>query len=373
MRLICHGKSRAQTGELSGLRESQRLRAGPSPANRAPILQEIFVTDTTLDIIAIGNALVDVLSPTTDAFLAEEGLTAGAMQLIDAAQATALYGRMGPGREISGGSAGNTVAGAAMMGARCAFIGQVAKDQLGEVFVHDLESQGIEFTVPAREADIPTGRCLILVSPGGERTMNTYLGAAQFLPPESVDEAQVASAKVLLLEGYLWDPAEPRAAMKAAIRMARKAGREVALGVSAVFCIMNHLDDFRALVNDGDIDILFANEEELLALSGEGDFEAAVAALAPKLPLLVATRGAEGATAVRNGERFHVAAEPVERVVDTTGAGDLFSAGYLVGHVQGRPVAECLTMGAIAAAEVISHFGARPEQDLKALIAARLG
>jgi sugar/nucleoside kinase (ribokinase family) len=327
----------------------------------------------TLDIIAIGNALVDVLSPAEDAFLAAEGLNKGAMQLIDAGQATTLYSRMGPGREISGGSAGNTVAGAAMMGARCAFIGQVAQDQLGEVFVHDLKSQGIDFSVAARAADIPTGRCLILVSPDGQRTMNTYLGAAQFLPPSSVDAAQVASAKVLLLEGYLWDPAEPRAAMKAAIKMAHEAGRQVALGVSAVFCIMNHLDDFRALVDEGDIDILFANEEELLALTGLDDFDAAIDSLAPKLDLVVATRGADGAWAAKGEERFHVPAEPVERVVDTTGAGDLFSAGYLVGHVQGRPVEQCLRMGAIAAAEVISHYGARPEQDLKKLIAAKLG
>ncbi|HET8612746.1 MAG TPA: adenosine kinase [Sphingomonas sp.] len=331
------------------------------------------MTEPTLDILAIGNALVDVLAPASDSFLAAEGLSKGHMQLIDAARATELYGRMGPGREISGGSAGNTLAGAAMMGARCAFIGQVAADQLGEVYVHDLKSQGIEFTVAPRAADIPTGRCLVLVSECGQRTMNTYLGAAQYLPSSAVEEAQVASAKVLLLEGYLWDPAEPRAAMKAAIRMAKQAGREVALGVSAVFCIMNHLADFRAMVDEGDIDILFANEEELLALTGEADFEAAVAAIAPKLPLLVATRGPEGAIAVKGGERFEVTAEPVDRVVDTTGAGDLFSAGYLVGHVRGRPVAECLRMGAIAAAEIISHYGARPEADLKALIARKLG
>jgi len=331
------------------------------------------VTEPTLDILAIGNALVDVLAPASDDFLAAEGLSKGHMQLIDAARATELYGRMGPGREISGGSAGNTLAGAAMLGARCAFIGQVAADQLGEVYVHDLKSQGIDFTVPPRAADIPTGRCLVLVSECGQRTMNTYLGAAQYLPASAVDEAQVASAKVLLLEGYLWDPAEPRAAMKTAIRMARKAGREVALGVSAVFCILNHLADFRALVDEGDIDILFANEEELLALTGEADFETAVAAIAPKLPLLVATKGPEGAIAIKKGERFEVAAEPVDRVVDTTGAGDLFSAGYLVGHVRGRPVSECLRMGAIAAAEVISHYGARPEADLKALIAEKLG
>lgn len=331
------------------------------------------MTEPTLDIIAIGNAIVDVLSSASDEFVAAEGLAKGHMTLIDADRATSLYAKMGAGREISGGSAGNTVAGAAMMGARCAFIGQVARDQLGEVYAHDLRAQGIGFAVPPRAPDVPTGRCLILVSPDGQRTMNTFLGAAQFLPAAAIDEAQVASAKVLLLEGYLWDPAEPRAAMKAAIAMAKRAGREVALGVSAVFCIQNHLADFRALVEQGDIDILFANEEELLALSGAGDVEGALAALAPRLPVLVATRGSDGAVAMVRGERFEIAAEPVERVVDTTGAGDLFSAGYLVGHVQGRAPAECLRMGAIAAAEVISHFGARPEQDLKALIAARMG
>jgi sugar/nucleoside kinase (ribokinase family) len=350
------------------------LRGEAAAARARPIVfPEIEVTEPTLDIIAIGNALVDVLAPAGDDFLAAQGLAKGQMQLIDAGRATDLYGAMASGVEISGGSAGNTVAGAAMMGARCAFIGQVAKDQLGEVFVHDLKAQGIDFMVPVREADIPTGRCLILVSPDGQRTMNTYLGAAQFLPPAAIDEAQVASAKVLLLEGYLWDPAEPREAMKQAIRMARRAGRQVALGVSAVFCIMNHLADFRALVDAGDVDILFANDEELLAFAGVEDFDAAVAALAPKVPLLVVTRGADGAIAVAGGVRHEVAAEPVTRVVDTTGAGDLFSAGYLVGHVQGRPVADCLTMGAIAAAEVISHYGARPEADLKALVAARLG
>lgn len=331
------------------------------------------MTEPTIDILAIGNAIVDVLAPADDGFIAAEGLDKGHMSLIDAARATDLYGRMGPGREISGGSAANTMAGAANLGARCAFVGQVADDQLGEVYLHDLRAQGVECHIAVGDASVPTGRCLILVSPDGQRTMNTYLGAAQSLPAAGIDPAVVASARVLLLEGYLWDPAEPRAAMKAAIRMARDAGREVALGVSAVFCILNHLAEFRALVDAGDIDILFANEEELLAFTGESDFEAAVAALSPKVPVLVVTRGVDGAIAVARGERFEVGAEPVARVVDTTGAGDLFSAGYLVGHVQGRPVADCLRMGAIAAAEIISHYGARPEVDLKALVAKTLG
>lgn len=332
------------------------------------------MTETRYDIIAIGNAIVDVLASTDDAFLEAEALPKGSMRLIDADRATDLYGKMGVGREISGGSAANTLAGAAVLGARCAFVGQVAADQLGEVFAHDIRAQGVAFDTPAREAsDVPTARCLILVSGDGQRTMNTYLGAAQYLPADAMDEALVASAKVLLLEGYLWDPAEPREAMKRAIRMARAAGRTVALGVSAVFCIANHRDDFLALLDAGDIDILFANDEEVLALAGLKDFEAAVAAIAAKVALLVATRGADGAIAVRGAERAEVAAEPIDRIVDTTGAGDLFSAGFLVGHVEGRPLEECLAMGAVAAAEVISHWGARPEADLKALVAARIG
>ncbi|WCT72757.1 adenosine kinase [Sphingomonas naphthae] len=331
------------------------------------------MTDT-YDIIAIGNAIVDVLASTDDAFLASEALPKGSMRLIDADRATDLYGKMGVGREISGGSAANTLAGAAVLGARCGFIGQVAADQLGDVFSHDIRAQGVAFDTPVRaDTTVPTARCLILVSEDGQRTMNTYLGAAQFLPADAVEEPMVAGAKVLLLEGYLWDPLEPREAMKRAIRMARAAGRTIALGVSAVFCIANHRDDFLKLLDDGDIDILFANDEEVLALAGLDDFDAAVAAIAPRVKILVATRGADGAIAVSGGETATVPAEPIAKIVDTTGAGDLFSAGFLVGHVQGRGLTDCLTMGAIAAAEVISHWGARPEADIKALVAARLG
>lgn len=332
------------------------------------------MTAPTLDVLAIGNAIVDVLAQADDAFIAAEGMDKGGMRLIDAAQATDLYARMGLGREISGGSAANTLAGVATLGGRCAFLGMVADDQLGQVFAHDIRAQGVAFDVPARTgSDVPTARCLILVSPDGQRTMNTYLGAAQYLPASAVDRALVESAQVLLLEGYLWDPLEPRAAMQAAIRIARAAGRQVALGVSAVFCILNHRDDFVALIEAGDIDILFANEEEVLALAALDDFEAAVAWAAARVPLLVTTRGADGAIAVRGAERAEVRAEPVDKVVDTTGAGDLFSAGFLAGHVAGRSLEDCLTMGAVAAAEVISHYGARPEADLKALVAARLG
>jgi sugar/nucleoside kinase (ribokinase family) len=331
------------------------------------------VTGRTLDIIAIGNAIVDVIAQADDAFLGREGIAKGSMRLIDPDTAEGLYSRMGPGREISGGSAANTVAGVAALGARCGFIGQVADDQLGAVFAHDIRAQGIDFDVPARDASVPTGRCLILVSKDGQRTMNTYLGAAQFLPPDAVDEEVVRNAAILLLEGYLWDPPEPREAMKRAIRMAHKSGGRVALGVSAVFCIDNHRADFMGLLDAGDIDILFANEEEVLALTQLTDFDQAIDVLAAKVPLVVATRGADGAIAVQGGTRVSVPAEPAERIVDTTGAGDLFAAGFLAGHVQGRSIQDSLTIGAIAAAEVISHYGARPEADLRELVKARLG
>ena len=331
------------------------------------------MTEPTLDIVAIGNAIVDVIAASDDALLASEGMQKGQMRLIDADQATSLYAKMGVGREISGGSAANTLAGAAALGARCGFIGQVASDQLVEVFGHDIRAQGIRFDTPARDASVPTGRCLVLVSDDGQRTMNTYLGAAQFLPSAGLDEELIRSASVLLLEGYLWDPAEPRAAMQAAIQIAHDAGRKVALGVSAVFCIANHHADFTALVEDGSIDILFANEEELFALTGLDDFDAALAKVGATVPMLVVTRGAEGAVALENGTtRTEVAAEPIDRIVDTTGAGDLFSSGFLAGQAQGRSVEDSLVMGAVAAAEVISHYGARPEADLKALVAQRL-
>jgi sugar/nucleoside kinase (ribokinase family) len=295
-------------------------------------------------------------------------MTRGGMMLIDTEQAGALYDAMGPAREISGGSAANTLAGLAQLGAKCAFIGQVADDQLGEVFAHDIRAGGIAFATPARPADPPTARCLIFVTPDGQRTMNTYLGASQFLPAAALDEALIADAKVLYLEGYLWDPEEPRAAMRRAIAAARGAGRKVAFTLSDGFVIDRHSADFHALIAAGEIDILFANEHELAALTGENDFEAGLAALADKVPVLVVTRSEHGAVAVAGGERAAVAAEPVAKVVDTTGAGDLFAAGFLFGHVRGKSLQQSLHMGAICAAEVISHFGARPEADLQVLV-----
>lgn len=331
------------------------------------------MTQPSIDVIAIGNAIVDVMAPASDQAIAELGLARGGMTLVDTERARELYDAMGPAREISGGSAANTLAGLAALGANCAFIGQVAQDQLGEVFAHDIRAGGISFATPARPGEPPTARCLIFVSPDGQRTMNTFLGASQFLPAAALDEDAIRSAAILYLEGYLWDPEEPRLAMRKAIAAARDAGRKVAFTLSDAFVIDRHRDDFRALIAAGQIDILFANEHELAALTGLDDFHEGIALLAPDVPVLVVTRSEKGAVAIAGGERAEVAAEPIDKVVDTTGAGDLFAAGFLFGHVRGRPLAECLRLGAVCAAEVISHYGARPEADLKALIAEKVG
>lgn len=326
----------------------------------------------TYAVVAIGNAIVDVIASTDEAFIAAEGLNRGSMQLIDAARAAELYDRMGPGREVSGGSAANTIAGLAALGHRCGFIGQVADDQLGAVFSHDIRALGINYTTASRTAEPPTARCLILVTPDGQRTMNTFLGASQFLPATAIDAALIADSAILYLEGYLWDPEEPRAAMRAAIDIARSNGRKVAFTLSDAFCIARHGSDFKKLIDDGSIDILFSNDSEVHALMQTDNVASAVTALAAKVPTLVVTHGANGAEAHSNGNHARIAAEPVDRVVDTTGAGDLFAAGFLAGQAEGRSLADSLTMGAICAAEVISHYGPRPEADLKALVAKRL-
>ncbi len=332
------------------------------------------MTSPEFDVVAIGNAIVDVLAQATDEFIVELGVAKGSMQLIfSPEEADALYAKMGPGREVSGGSAANTVAGIASLGGKCGFIGQVADDQLGTVFKHDINAAGVHFDTAPRAGDPTTARCLIFVTPDGQRTMNTFLGASQFLPESALDLDLIARGAILYLEGYLWDPEEPRQAMRAAIDVARSNGRKVAFTLSDVFCISRHGDDFRALLAEGLLDILFANENELLALAQVEDFEEAVAKIAPQVPVLVVTRSEKGAIAITNGERAEVHAEPIAKVVDTTGAGDLFAAGFLRGQAQGRSVADSLKMGALCAAEIISHYGARPEVDLKALVEKKLG
>ena len=328
--------------------------------------------DKRLDVLAIGNAIVDVISDSDDAFLGQQGLDKGSMRLIDEAEAERLYQAMGPGRELSGGSAGNTAAGVAALGLKAGFIGQVADDQLGAIYRHDILSLGVAFDTPARDGVGATARSLILVTPDAQRTMNTFLGAAQMLNADAIDPQEVAAAKILYLEGYLWDPTEPRAAMEAAIDAARAAGTKVAFTLSDSFCISRHRGDFLRLIDDGRIDILFANEAEITELAGK-DFDAAVEEVAAKVPVLVVTRSERGAVARAGAERAQVPAEPIERLVDTTGAGDLFAAGFLAGQARGMSLEQSLRLGAIAAAEVIQHYGARPEQDLKALAGPLLG
>ena len=330
------------------------------------------MTDPRLDVLCIGNAIVDIIADCDDAFLEREGLTKGMMRLIDAEEATRLYDHMGPAREVSGGSAGNTAAGIAALGGKAGFIGQVAPDQLGEFYRHDLTSTGVEFTTPAQDFGVPTARSMVLVTPDAHRTMNTFLGAAQLLPVAALDEAQIKDSAILYLEGYLWDPETPRYAMVRAIELARAAGRKVAFTLSDTFCIDRHRDGFNQLIDTSRIDILFANEAEIMMLTGALNFELAVEAVRGKVETLVVTRSEKGAIATQGGTRAEAAAEPVDKVVDTTGAGDLFAAGFLFGQTQGRSLEESLRIGAIAAAEVISHYGARPEADLKALVASRL-
>ena len=325
------------------------------------------MTAPRLEVLAIGNAIVDVIADADDAFLTDQGLDKASMRLIDEAEAVRLYAAMGPGREVSGGSAGNTAAGLAALGIRAGFIGQVASDELGDIYRHDISAQGVEFLVDPRSDVGATARCLILVTADAQRTMNTFLGAAQQLNAAAIDPAWVADAAILYLEGYLWDPEMPRAAMESAIAIARGAGRKVAFTLSDSFCIARHRGDFLRLIDDGKIDILFANEAELGELAGEADFDAALAGIAAQVETLVVTRSGQGAVAVRGTERASVPAEPIERLVDTTGAGDLFAAGFLAGEARGLGLEVSLKLGAIAAAEVIQHYGARPEADLRAL------
>ncbi len=330
------------------------------------------MTDTRYDVLAVGNALVDVIATAEVPWLATHAIPKGSMRLIAADEAERLYALMGPGREVSGGSAANTVAGIAAMGGRPAFVGRVAADQLGAVFAHDIRAAGVTYTTPPMSDGPPTGRCLILVTPDGDRTMSTFLGATQELTEADIDPEVVRASAVLYLEGYLWDPAQPRAAMRKAIEIARGAGRKVAFTLSDTFCVHGHRSDFRALLN-GHVDVMFGNENEVLALFETTDMNAAMDALAAHATIAVVTRSEQGAVVLANGERHVVAAEPVAKVVDTTGAGDLFAAGFLSGLVAGRPLADCARQGGIAAAEIISHFGARSERDLAALVTAKLG
>ena len=321
------------------------------------------------DVAAIGNAIVDVIAPADDAFLAAEGLTKGAMTLIDAARAGQLYGRMAPGMETSGGSGANTVAGAASLGGRAAFIGKVADDQLGEVFAHDMKAIGAAFDTAPLTGGAATARCLINVTPDGERTMCTYLGACVELGPADVSAALVEGAAILYLEGYLFDPPEARRAFAKAAGLARGAGRSIALTLSDAFVVERHRAALLGFI-ESQVDILFANESEILGLFETADFEAAATAIAGRVQIAAITRSAKGSIVLAGGGRHLVPAFPVDSVIDTTGAGDQYAAGFLIGFAAGRPLDACSRLGSLAAAEVISHYGPRPRTSLRALAAA---
>ena len=326
------------------------------------------MSEATLDIIGIGNAIVDVQARADDAFLIERGLDKGAMRLIGADEAEALYGAMGPGNESSGGSAANTCAVAAALGARVGYLGKVAADALGRVFAHDIRAAGVHFPTPPLEGGAPTARCLILVTPDGQRTMNTFLGAAVHFAEGDADAAEVARAGILYLEGYLFDPPAAQAAFRAAARAAHAAGRRVALTLSDPFCVHRHRDAFREFVRK-EADILFANEAEILALYETEDFAEAARRAAGEVSLAALTRSERGSVLLAGEDRHEVAAAPA-RVVDTTGAGDAYAAGVLAALARGLPLPECGRWGSVAAAEVIGHFGARPQADLKRLLGA---
>jgi len=323
------------------------------------------------DVVGIGNAIVDVLSQARPDFLARHQLAPGSMTLIDDARAEALYQEMGPGMEMSGGSAANTMAGIASLGGRGAYIGKVKNDHLGGVFRHDLKAASVAFDTTALAEGPSTARCLIFVTPDAQRTMTTYLGASVELGPDDVDPAVVASAKITYLEGYLWDPPQAKDAFRKAIRIAHETGRKVSLTLSDAFCVGRYRAEFLDLLNGG-VDILFANESEIMALFEVDDFDAAVPLVRGRCEVAVLTRSAKGAMVVVGDRNYMVNAEPLGSVVDTTGAGDLYAAGFLFGFTQGYDHATSARIGAIAAGEVISHFGARPETTLAQLVKRHL-
>lgn len=328
------------------------------------------MSDVRFDILGIGNAMVDVVARVEDSFLSRHDMHKGAMMLIDAATAETLYAAMPAGTEISGGSAGNTCAVAAALGARVAYLGKVAGDQLGGVFAHDMKAMGVHFPSAPLTGGAPTARCLIVVTPDGQRTMNTFLGACVTFGEADVDEALVASAAVTYLEGYLFDPPAAQAAFRRAAAAAHRAGRQVALSLSDAFCVDRHRAAFRDLVS-GHVDILFANETEITSLYEKNSFEEAAEAARADVRLAALTRSEAGSVILHGGETVVIPAEPA-KVVDTTGAGDAYAAGFLAGWTRGESLRVCGRMGSLAAAEVISHYGARPEADLKALVSQAL-
>jgi len=319
------------------------------------------------DVVGVGNALVDVIAHADDGFIHRHDLTKGSMTLVDTDRALYLYRALGSAVEMSGGSAANTMCGVASFGGTAAYLGKVSDDELGQVFGHDLRAVGVQFRPGAPEADTPTGRCIIVVTPDAQRTMNTYLGVSSLLQPTDIHEATVASGAVLYMEGYLYDRPAAKDAFRHAASIAHANGRKVSLTLSDSFCVDRHRDDFRGLVSD-QVDILFGNEDELLSLYEVDSLEAGIAAVRLDSELAVITMGAQGCVIITPDDVITAPAQPVDQVLDTTGAGDLFAAGFLYGFTRDRSLHECATLGAIAAAEVISHVGPRPLVELKSLL-----
>ena len=325
------------------------------------------MSESSLDVLAIGNAIVDVISRSEDQFLTQRGLDKGIMRLIDAAEGEALYADMGPGMEVSGGSAANTAVGVGLFGGRAGYIGKVSEDELGKTFRHDISRAGVRFETAPAVSGTPTARCLILVTEDAERTMNTYLGAATMLTPDDIDEDQIARAKVTYMEGYLWDREGAKEAFRKAARVAHDAGQKVSLSLSDSFCVDRWRDEFLDLA-EHQVDILFANEDEIKSLYQVDDFDQALQHVRGHCEVAALTRSEKGAVIVSGDEIHIVDADTGGRVVDTTGAGDLFASGFLHGITQGMDLHRSGQIGAMAAAEIISHFGARPETVLSKLV-----
>jgi sugar/nucleoside kinase (ribokinase family) len=325
------------------------------------------MTAARYDVLGIGNAIVDVIARAEEDFLLAQGMRKGGMMLINEARAHAIYDAMGPAVETSGGSAANTIVGLASLGARAAFIGKIKDDQLGRAYRHDIRAAGVNFATKPAVTGPSTGRCYVLVTPDGERTMNTYLGAAQDLGPADIDADAIAASAIVYLEGYLWDPQNAKEAFLKTAKVAHDAGRKVALTLSDAFCVDRWRDEFLQLMRSRTVDLIFANEAELHSLYQSSDFDAAIAALRADIDVAVVTRSEKGCLVTGPDGVEAVPAFPVDRVVDTTGAGDLFAAGFLSGLARGADDRTCGRLGALAAAEVIQHIGARPEASLKDL------
>jgi sugar/nucleoside kinase (ribokinase family) len=327
---------------------------------------------TRLHVTGIGNALVDILAHTDDDFLIRNDIAKGGMQLIDQERAEALYAQMGPTSRMSGGSAANTIACLAALGSRCGFVGRTRNDELGRVFAHDIATLGVDYRTDAATAGPTTGRCYVLISPDGERSMNTFLGVAQELASEDLNAEQLAQSDVFYIEGYMWSPPLAKQAIMDGIKIAHRSGNRTALTLSDTFCVNMWRDEFNSLI-DNHIDILFGNENEVLALTQAADFDSALQAMRGRCEIVVLTRSEKGAVILHGDEVHIIDAEKLAKVVDATGAGDAFAAGFLHGFTAGRSLFESGRMGVICAASIIAQVGPRPQEDLKALVAAKLG